>query len=201
VSDIRAFLPHVTSESTARPLGATLRTIATAPATSPWSPKAAHESPSLPAIDTAAIEAEARERGRVQGLAETAELRTRLSAAIDAFTTARESLRAPAADSIATAACAVVAGWARTANARELYEPLVRTWLEKQAGAAVAEVHPSDADAARELFGASVTVTSNATLARGDIRISASTLELAFSWERSLGELRALIAAALEEKP
>jgi hypothetical protein len=201
VSDIRAFLPHVACDSTARPLGATLRTISTAPATSPWSPKSAHESAVAPGLDTAAIETDARERGRAEGLAETAELRARLTAAIDAFTAARENLRAPAADSIATAACAVVAGWARTANARELYEPLVRTWLDKQAGAAVAEIHPSDADAARELFGDSVTVTANATLARGDIRISAATLELAFSWERSLGELSVLIAAACEEKP
>lgn len=201
MSDIRAFLPHVTSDTTARPLGATLRTIATAPATSPWSPKSAHEPATMPVVDTAAIEAEARERGRAQGLAETAELRARLTAAIDAFMTARESLRAPAADSIATAACAVVAGWARSANPRELYEPLVRTWLEKQAGAAVAEVHPADADSLRALFGESVTVNANASLARGDIRITAQTLELAFSWERSLGELSTLIAGAMKDQP
>jgi flagellar biosynthesis/type III secretory pathway protein FliH len=198
---VRPFLATLPTADDVRPLASSLHRIATAPATSPWSPREP-DAPPAPAVDTAAIEDAARERGRQQGLAETAELRAHLASAIDAFTRAREAIREPTADKIAAAAAAVVAAWTGKATSQELYAPIVRAWLDRHAGAASVRVAPGHVADMAELVGESpIEVTGDPTLRPGDLQLISPALELSFSWERELANLRDAIAAALEETP
>ncbi len=199
MTTVRPFLATLPTTDEVRPLGSALHGVPTPPATSPWSPRDTQPSPA-PAIDTRAIEDAARERGREQGLAETAELRARLTAAIDAFTSARDSLRAPTAERIAAAAAAIVSAWTGTASPQQLYAPIVRAWLDKHAGAATVRVAPVHVAAVQELVGeAAITVAGDPALQPGAIELAAPTLELSFSWDRELDTLRTAIAVALEE--
>jgi flagellar biosynthesis/type III secretory pathway protein FliH len=201
MSEVRPFLATLPAADDVRPLASTLHRIATPPATSPWSPREP-EPPPAPAIDTAAIEAAAREQGRQQGLAETAELRARLAAAIDAFTHARQAVREPTADKIAAAAAAVVAAWTGKAPPRDLYAPIVRAWLDRHAGAASARVAPAHVAELAELVGdAPIAIAGDPALRPGELQLVAPALEMSFSWDRELAGLRDAIAAALEEAP
>jgi flagellar biosynthesis/type III secretory pathway protein FliH len=199
-NDIRPFLSTIPSSNPApRSFVSSLASIPTTPAPSPWNPQA--NAPATPAlvVDTAAIEAEARERGREEGLAETAQLRAQLEKAIAAFTHARAALVTPSAMKIAAAAAAVVGAWTETAAPSELYAPIVHAWIAKHDAPAIAHVAPAHADALEELIGgAPVTVVADASMRDGDIRFSSPTMELAHSWNDRLPDLRDAIANALE---
>lgn len=203
MSDVRPFLATIATVDEPRPLGSALQRIATQPATSPWSPAGAtaQGASPAPAIDTAAIEATARERGREQGLAETAELRARLALAVDALGKAQVAAREATAARIAEAVAAVIGAWTQAAAPVLLYAPIVRSWLDRCTTPATAHVHPSHVAAVEELVGeAPLAIAGDAALRPGDIRLAAGTLELAFSWDRELEVLRQLVAAALEDK-
>lgn len=200
MSAVRPFLSTIQSApSAARSFGSTLETIATPPAMSPWSPQTQTVAPA-PVIDTAAIEAEARERGREEGFAETAKLREQLAAAIAAFSSARANLVTPSALKIASAAAAVVGAWTDTTAPSELYAPIVHAWIAKHDAPATAHVAPAHVDALKELIqNAPITVLADASLGAGEIRFSSSTMELAHSWDDHLPDLRDAIANALEQ--
>lgn len=204
MSDLRPFLSTIAAATPApRAFGSTLPAIATEAPTSPWSPQvpAAHPPPAAPApvIDTAAIEAEARERARAEGLAETATLREQLQAAITAFTTARAALVTPSALKIAAAAAAVIGAWSETAPPAELYAPMVHAWITRHDAPAIAHVAPAHVAALQEMIGgAPITVVADAAMHEGDIRFSSSTMELAHDWDQRMTDLRDAIAAALE---
>lgn len=199
MSTIRPFLSTIASAPSApRAFGSTLATIATAPATSPWSPQG-QPAPPAPTVDTAAIEDAARERGREEGLAETAELREQLAKAIAAFTSARAALVTPSAMKIASAAAAVVGAWTETAAPSELYAPIVHAWIAKHEAPASVHVAPSHVAAIEELIqNAPIMVIADASMRAGDLRFSSPTMELSHSWDQSLADLRDVIANALE---
>jgi len=197
MSDIRPFLTSI-APAAPRSFGAALQTVPTTTVTSPWTPRGPEPAPVL---DTTAAEEAGRARGREQGLAETAALRARLASAIAAFEDARAALIEPATDKIATAAATIVGAWVEAASPRELYLPIVRAWLAKHAGPAIAQVAPAHVAAVKELVAdAPIQVEADVSLATGDIRLSSATLELAFDWSARLDELRELVAAALEAK-
>lgn len=203
MSDVRPFLSTIaqghTPPAAPRSFGSTLATIPTPPSTSPWSPQSQAPAP-MPVVDTAAIEAEARERGREQGLAELAELREQLQEVIAAFTSARAALVTPSAMKIASAAAAVVGAWTETAAPSELYAPLVHAWIAKHDAPATAHVAPSQVEAIKELIqSAPISVIADASMRAGDIRFSSSTMELSHSWDQRLPDLRDAIANALEQ--
>jgi flagellar biosynthesis/type III secretory pathway protein FliH len=203
MSNVRPFLATIASvEPTTRPFAGTLAKIATAPSTSPWLPQSqAQSTPAAPApvVDTAAIEAEARERGREEGLAETAQLRAELEKAIAAFTSARTALVTPTAMKIANAAAAVVGAWTETAPPAELYAPIVHAWIAKHEAPATVNVAPAHVDAMKQVIGgAPITVVADMTMRPGDIRFSSPTMELAHSWDQRMPDLRDAIASALE---
>lgn len=202
MSDVRPFLAAIASASEPRPLGTALGRIATPPATSPWSPGTSAPPAPAPALDTRAIEDEARERGRQQGLAETAELRAQLALAIEALTAARTQAREATAARIAEVATAVIAAWTGAAAPAELYGPIVRAWLARCTAPATARVHPTHVAAVQALVGeAPLAIVGDAALGAGEIRIAAEALELTFDWSRELATLRPLLAAALGEVP
>lgn len=208
MSDVRPLFQTIATSSEPRPLGTALARIATPPATSPWlpgtgaTPPAPPPAPDTRAPDTHAIEEEARERGRQQGLAETAELRAQLSLAIEALTAARTQARQATAETIAEAATAVIAAWTGVAAPAELYAPIVGAWLARCTAPATARVHPTHAAALHELVAdAPLSIVGDAALAPGDIRITGEALELSFDWNRELAALRTLLAAALGEAP
>lgn len=199
MSAVRPFLSTITGASSApRSFGSAIATIPTTPSTSPWSPQS--QASATPVVDTAAIEAEARERGRQEGLAETEELRAQLAKTIAAFTTARASLVTPSAMKIAAAAAAVVGAWTETASPSELYAPIVHAWIAKHDAPATAHVAPAHVEAIKEIIaGAPITVIADASMRAGDIRFSSPTMELAHSWDQRLPDLRDAIANALEQ--
>lgn len=200
MSDVRPFLSTIPATREPRSLGSALTAVPTAPATSPWSPRGTETAPVAPAIDTKAIEDAARDKGREQGLAETAELRARLGAAIAAFTSARDALKAPATDKIAAAAAAVVSAWTQTAPPAELYAPIVRAWLARSTGPATAHVTPAHVDELKQLAGdAPLEIVADPAMPAGDLRLSSSTLELGHQWDLRLADLREAIVAALEK--
>ena len=200
MSEASGVRPFLTSIATAAPraLGAALHAVSSPAPTSPWTPRGPEPAPTL---DTASIEEAAREHGRQQGLAETAELRTRLAHAIAAFEAARAALIEPAADRIAAAAATIVGAWTQTASPREIYLPIVRAWTAKHAGPATAQVAPAHVAALKDILAdTTIAVEPDASLAPGDLRLSSTTLELAFDWSARLDELRDAITAALEAK-
>lgn len=196
MSTVRPFLSTIAAASAPRTFGSALATIPTPPATSPWSPQS---TPSMPVVDTQAIEAEARERGRQEGLAETAQLREQLAKAIAAFASARAALVTPSAMKIAAAAAAVVGAWTETTAPSELYAPIVHAWIAKHDAPATAHVAPSHVETIQELIqGAPITVIADAAVRPGEIRFSSPTMELTHNWDQCLPDLRDAIAAALE---
>ncbi|MFN0251419.1 MAG: hypothetical protein ACKV2T_31375 [Kofleriaceae bacterium] len=201
---VRPFLSTIASaDPTARPLaGALANAKLAAEPTAPWLPQPQTAgAQATPVVDTAAIEAEARERGREEGLAETAQLREQLEKAIAAFTSARAALVTPTAMKIASAAAAVVGAWAETAAPAELYSPIVHAWISKHEAPATAHVAPAHVDALKEIIaGAPITIVADASLCNGDIRFSSPTMELVHSWDQRMSDLRDAIAAALEPR-
>lgn len=199
MSDIRPFLSTIPAAKTPKALGTALASVRTEPVTS-WLPQST--APQGPDVDTTGIEAEARERGYADGMAETAELRAQLTAAITAFSSARASLVQPSADKVALAAAAVVSAWTQTTTDKELYAPIVASWIDSVAGPVTVCVPPASVAVVKELFGdADVKVTTDAAMKKGDIRLSSATRELAHSWDAKMIELREAIVAALESAP
>ncbi|HEY4055508.1 MAG TPA: hypothetical protein VGM39_02830 [Kofleriaceae bacterium] len=205
MSDIRPFLGFGAPAAVeARSLNTALKPIPTAPVMSPWLPQGTQ--PGLPApapqpeIDTAAIEAAAREQGHAEGLAQTEELRAHLKSAIAAFTSARDALKAPAADAIAAAAVAVIGAWTQSASDKDLFAPVVTAWLAGTSGPATATVAPAGVAAMQELVGEDINVIGDAAMKKGDVRLSSATRELSHQWDVKFPELREAIATALESK-
>jgi flagellar biosynthesis/type III secretory pathway protein FliH len=202
MKDILPFLQVVASST--RPLGAALPSLATPPATSPWSPRPIAEelaAPPAEVVDVAALEADARARGRADGLAETAALREQLAATLAGLATARDALAAPAAALIADVATCVIEAWVAGTDHAALLAPVIRGWVARApAQPATARVHPGDAAALAQAIGdAPLAIVEDAAVAPGAIDITSPTLELAHDWERRLPELRAAILAALAE--
>lgn len=199
--DIRPFLPVAPSPT--RTLGAALPAIETPEVTSPWLPRpvaaAPPPAPATSPVDLAALHDEARERGRAEGLAETAELRARLAALLDELAAARAAIAAPAGELIAELAACVVETWTESADRGALFAPVVRGWLaQAPAQPATVRVHPTEAAALAAALGdAPLAIVPDAQLAPGALEIRSATLELAHDWRRRTGELRAALAAAL----
>jgi hypothetical protein len=200
--DVRPFLVSVASPT--RPLGAALPRMVTPEVTSPWTPRGAEiaatvAAPAPSEAEIAAIYEDARERGRADGLAETAALRDRLTAAIAALAAATAQVAAPAAELIAELASCVIEAWTANAAPGELFAPLVRSWAERSAGQpATARVHPDGVAALTEAIGdAAITVVADPALAAGAVEIRGATLELCHDWQARLPDLRTQIAGAL----
>ena len=196
--EVRPFLPIAATPT--RPLGAALPTLATPPATSPWSPREAVEAPAAPsAAELAAIEGQARDAGRAEGLAETAALRARLAAMIEQLAAARAEVVPPAAEAIAEIATCVVETWIGNTHRSAMFAPIVRGYLAGSAEQpATVRVHPDDAAALAEAIGdAPLAVATDPSLAPGSLEIRGATRELVHDWHARLGELRVAIIAAL----
>lgn len=198
MSDVRPFLSTIASAPAPRAFGSAIATVPAKTGTSPWSPQSQD---AAQAIDTQAIEDEARERGRQEGLAETKRLREQLEKAVAAFTAARANLVTPSAMKIAAAAAAVVGAWTETAAPSELYAPIVHAWIAKHDAPATVHVAPSHVETIKELIqGAPITVIADASMRAGELRFSSPTMELAHSWDDRLPDLRDAIANALESQ-
>jgi flagellar biosynthesis/type III secretory pathway protein FliH len=198
--DIVPFLPLVPTPT--RSLGAALPRLATPAVTSPWTPRPMVEEPATPAaevIDVAALEVEARERGRADGLAETAALRDQLTAVLAELAAARAELVAPAAELITEIVACVIDAWIAGTDRAALFAPIIGGWVARvPAQPATARVHPGDAAALAQVIGeAPLKIVEDAALAPGAVEIASPTLELSHDWQRRLGELRAAILAAL----
>jgi flagellar biosynthesis/type III secretory pathway protein FliH len=201
--DIRPFLPG--APTTTRPLGATLPTLATPPVTSPWLPRRAEvvSPPAGPSpaelAELARIRDQARDRGRDEGLAETAALRTRLSAVLDQLEAARIAVVPPTAETIAEIATCVVEAWIGNIYPGLTFAPIVRHWLAHAADQpATVRVHPDDAAALAEAIGdAPLSIATDRSLARGALEISSATRELLHDWNARLADLRTAIVTAL----
>ncbi|HUJ57874.1 MAG TPA: hypothetical protein VLX92_05265 [Kofleriaceae bacterium] len=200
MSDVRPFLAGVASPT--RGLAQSLPAVATPAANSPWSPQRP-AAPAAPAIDHEKLHAEARERGRAEGLRETEGLRQRLASLVAALEAAGTSAVAPTADAIAEAACCVIESWLGQTERAQLIAPAVRGWIERHPEpGAVASAHPDDVAALTQAIGdAPLAVVADPALARGELRIRGGALELRHSMSARLGELRTAIAAALGARP
>jgi flagellar biosynthesis/type III secretory pathway protein FliH len=202
--DVRPFLAHTASPT--RPLTAALRSIDRPPPTSPWLPRVVTELTAAAAVPIGPSEAEleaiysdARERGRADGLAETADLREQLTGLVEELAAVRAAVAAPAAELISELACCVVEAWTESAERGALFAPVVRSWaLRAPDQPATARVHPEDIAALTAVIGdAALTVVGDPALAPGTIQIRNPTLELCHDWRARLGELRTAIAGAL----
>lgn len=203
-SDVVPFLKAVQANAASKPLQAALPQIATPVAHSPWSPKPTVPAPAQvmepPTIDVTAITAKAIEEGREEGFRETEALRAKLVQMIDELDRARQSFAAPATELIADAASAVVEAWVGAADRKELFAPVVASWIASGSKPGTARCHPADVETLRTAIGAAaITVTADPTLSPGDITIADATRELAHAWEPRLRELREAIAGALSE--
>jgi flagellar biosynthesis/type III secretory pathway protein FliH len=198
--DVRPFLASIASPT--RPLGAALRKLETPPVTSPWSPAAAVAEPAV-ALPTEAEIAEvfddARERGREEGLAETAALRARLAALVVELATARASIIAPAAELVAEVATCVIEAWTEHTRREDTFGPLIREWVDQSSGQpAQVRVHPGDVAAVTEAVGgAEIAIVGDPAIAPGAIEIRGAALELSHDWRNRLPDLRTAIAGAL----
>ena len=196
--DVKPFLPIVPTRT--RPLGAALPALATTPATSPWSPRTEPAAPPVPSSDEiAAIQRQARDAGRAEGLAETAALRGRLAQLIDQLAAARAAFVPPTAEVIAEIATCVVETWIGATQRSAMFAPIVRGFLAQAADQpATVRVHPADAAAIAEAIGeAPLAIAPDPQLARGALAIQGASLELVHDWQDRLAELRTAIAAAL----
>ncbi len=82
----------------------------------------------------------------------------------------------------------------------ERFAPVIRGWLAAtgDGGGAIAHANPADVADLRAAIGdAKLTVVEDAKVARGDVRIAASALELDHRWDARLAELREAIATEL----
>lgn len=189
MSDIKPFLGF-SAPRTTRAFADALDAVDTAIKPSPWSVKA----PVAPTFDTDAIFADARARGREEGLAETAELRARLKSLVDQLTNAQAKTGPKIADLVADAACTVIEAWSQTAK-KEIFTTVIEAWTQSALGAATARVNPIDA----ALIGDAMPVETDDAINPGDIFIRGGSAELAQRWQDRLGELRETIIAAVEE--
>lgn len=163
---------------------------------SPWSPT---PPAAAPAVDTAALRAEACARGREEGLRETQALRDRLQRAIAELEAATAEVRTVRAEQIAEAATTVIDAWSGSAGGAARLVPVVRAWQERMTEPATLTVHPAHADALREAIGdAPLTVVADPTLPQDALRIRSATRELDHHWDQRLAELRAAIVHAME---
>jgi flagellar biosynthesis/type III secretory pathway protein FliH len=160
---------------------------------SPWSPKSNGATVAAPAaapIDVNAVIAAATERGREEGLAETADLRARLASLVEKLAAAEATTPVKLAELAADAACAVVGAWSQT-NRKDVFETVLRAWA---IGTPTARVNPADA----ELI-TGIPVKPDASIKPGDIVLAGTSAELVHRWDDRLAELRETIVAALEE--
>jgi len=197
---VTPFLTTIASPS--RALGAVLPRIATPEVTSPWTPRAQAEVAAPPSEDElAAIYEAARERGRTDGLAETAALRHRLTAALAELAAAHAAIAAPAAELIAEIASCVVEAWTESTDRTAMFAPLVRGWALQSAGQpATARVHPDDVAAVTAAVAdAPITIVADPAIARGALEIRGAALELRHDWTTRLPDLRTAIESALTE--
>ena len=190
-----AFVPQPT-----RPLGAALAALETAPVTSPWTPRQEVElAPAPSAAELTALRDQARDAGRAEGLAETAQLRARLTQLVDQLNAARAALVPPAAETIAEIATCVIETWLGATDRTAMFAPLIRGYLA-QAGdqPATVRVHPNDAAALAAAIGdAPLAIAGDAAIKPGALEIRGATLELVHDWNARIAELRTAIAAAL----
>jgi hypothetical protein len=202
MSDIRPFLSTLAPQPGVRPFTSALPVSVVPVGTSPWSPRpTAPTEPAQPAIDVAAIRAEAEEQGRDEGLRETEVLRAKLAQMIGALAAAQAEATAMHANLIADAAATVVDAWLGSTGSADKFLPLVRAWQARSADPATAHVHPSEADTLRAAIGEStLTVVADATIPVGTLQLRGPAHELTHSWERRLSELREAITLALEVK-
>jgi len=198
--DVRPFLATIASAP--RVLGAVLPRIVTPEVTSPWTPRAQVEVVAAPSeAELAAIYEAARERGRADGLAETAALRDRLTGALAALVAAHGAIVAPAAELIAEIASCVIETWTQTTERTAMFAPLVRGWALQASGQpATARVHPDDVAAlTAAVADAPLTIVADPAIARGALEIHGTALELRHDWTTRLPELRTAIESALTE--
>ena len=200
--ELRPFLASVPTST--RPLGAVLPALATPPATSPWTPRAAEQAPAGPSpAEIAAIHDEARSRGRAEGraegLAETAALRAQLTALLDQLDAARIAIVPPAAEVIAEIATCAVEAWIGNLPPAQMFRPVVQRWLATAADQpTTARVHPGDAAALAEAVGdAPIAITTDPSVAPGAVALSSATRELIHDWRARLADLRTAIVTAL----
>ncbi len=214
MSDIVPFLAAIARQATPQPFASAVKTIVTPATPSPWLPGAQGASPAsvtaqpeaVSAAEIEAIQAAAREAGRQQGIAEglleTAALRARLTGLCAAMAASSGHAIDATSELVADAATAVMAAWVEKVDRKELFAPLVRSWLAASQAPAAAHVHPMDVGAMTAAIGdAPMTVVGDVGVAAGDVVIRGATLELAHAWEPRLRELRDGIAAALDNHP
>jgi flagellar biosynthesis/type III secretory pathway protein FliH len=191
-----------------RPLRESLATMPSREATSPWTPRKAETPPdsglsAMTLVSPEQLEAQARERGRAEGLAETAALRKRLSATLSQLEMACAEMHALASTQIADAVVAVIATWTGHASRAELFEPVIRGWLSTTATGATprVHVHPGDVDAAKAAIAdAALTVVPDPSIKPGDMSIRGETLELVQRWDERLADLREQVAVWLDHE-
>ena len=160
---------------------------------SPWSPKP--DAPAATPADLEALRVDAITRGREEGLAETAALRTRLRSLVDQTAADHAARTEKVGELVAEAACAVVGAWS-PCDRRAVFASIVRAWTARSLGAASARVNPQDI----ELLGESgLTIEADASIKPGDIIIRNAQAELAHVWADRLRELHETIVTALEE--
>lgn len=158
--DVRPFLTFATSPT--RALDAALPAIDTPEVTSPWLPRKLEEEAAPPPVakllgptpeELMAVMDEARAQGHAEGMAETEALRAQLKQLLAELAAAKAGIVAPTIEAIADAAACVVEAWVDQASPREKFEPVIRAWLgQPQQRAAIARVHPDNAEALRALI-------------------------------------------------
>lgn len=203
MSDIRPFLATLIPSSGVRSFTSALPVAQVATGTSPWSPRSStvEAGPEQPAIDVAAVRAEAVEQGRAEGMRATEQLRATLETMVAALASAQAEATAVRASLIADAAATVVDAWLGGAGSADKFLPVIRAWQARSADPATAHVHPSDAEMLRSAVGeSSLSVVADATIPAGTLQLRSSAHELTHSWERRLTELREAIIVALEVK-
>jgi flagellar biosynthesis/type III secretory pathway protein FliH len=196
-----------------RPFAAALPAQQTPVVDSPWTPKREAAGVDPAAVMAAAVAAanaqiekartDAVAAGREAGLAETADLRAKLTAVLAQLEESRAARTQQHADAIADAATTVIEAWVGSVDRATLYAPIVRTWLDHAAGAtATARVNPADVAGLTAAIGdAAIVVEADAALPKGDVRIRNSSLDTTTVWKDRLRELREAIATALETAP
>jgi flagellar biosynthesis/type III secretory pathway protein FliH len=190
-----------------RPFGDVLPMHPTAPGSSPWSPKLELVAPNDDKLREAALDkarCEAVEQGRADGLRETEELRTKLSAVIRELEQNRAARLETFAEAIADAAVTAIEAWVGASDRRAQFQPIVQGWLVAAGdkAAATARVNPADVAAMQAAIGdAAIRVDSDPSIAPGDVKIRGEALDTTHVWRDRLRELRDTIATAIEQAP
>jgi flagellar biosynthesis/type III secretory pathway protein FliH len=193
----QSFLASLQPPLGTRAFATTLPVQVTPPVSSPWAPQSSEPALPPPApVDLDALRAEAIERGRVEGLAETARLRAQLAKLVASLAAAAAQEATTATAHIAEAATTVIAAWVgRTPS----LEPIIAAWTARCGEPSTARANPADVDALRAAIGdAAVTIVPDPAIAPGDIHLRATALELEHRWADRLAELRTAIHAAIE---